>query len=144
MFMATMPVSQAMSSESTGVMAFIVEIMEPLFVGMNPTVFSIVFLVAAGLITQIAHNLVLAAIFPPILYNFSIALGADPMLLTTIFAFSIAVAIATPGGSAPGALIYLNTGWIDIKSAYKYCCLITLINLFVMLAVGLTLGTLIF
>lgn len=144
LFAATMPVSAAMSSEDTGVVKFIVEMLEPIFNHFSGLTFCIAFIIVAGILTQIAHNLVLAALLTPVMYQFSIQLGGDPLLMTVLFAFAIAVAIATPGGSAPGALIYTNTEWIDIKDAYKYGCMAAGISILASLLIGLPLGYLIF
>lgn len=144
LFAATMPVSAAMSSEETGVINFIVELLEPLFLNFSGFTFCIAFIVVAGILTQVAHNLVLAALLTPVMYQFSIQLGGDPLLMSVLFAFAIAVAIATPGGSAPGALIYTNSEWIEIKDAYKYGCLAAGISIIMSIVIGLPLGSLIF
>ena len=143
LFAATMPVSAAMSSEETGVIKFIVELLEPLFTHFSGLTFCIAFIIVAGVLTQIAHNLVLAALLTPVLYQFCLQLGGNPLLMTVLFAFAIAVAIATPGGSAPGALIYTND-WIKIKDAYKYGALAAAISIIASLVVGLPLGSIIF
>lgn len=144
MFVATMPVAHAMSSPDTGVMTFIVEILEPIFQGMSPDLFIIVFVLVGGIVTQVAHNLVLGALLTPIAYSFSVTLGVNPLLTVTLLTYALAVAIATPGGSAPGALIYVNREWIDVASAYKYTAIIVVLNLVVMLIVGIPLGHIIF
>lgn len=143
LFAATMPVSAAMSSEQTGVIKFIVELLEPLFTRFSGLTFCIAFIIVAGVLTQIAHNLVLAALLTPVLYQFCLQLGGNPLLMTVLFAFAIAVAIATPGGSAPGALIYTND-WIKITDAYKYGTLAAVISIIASLVVGLPLGSIIF
>lgn len=144
MFVATMPVSHAMSSDDTGVMVFIVSLLEPIFQDMNPTVFLVAFLLISGIVTQVAHNLVLGALLTPIAYSFSLALGVNPFLTVTLLAYGLAIAIATPGASAPGALIYVNREWIDVVSAYKYTAIIVLISLFTLLVVGIPVGKIIF
>lgn len=144
MFFATMPVSHAMSDPEVGVMDFIVSLLNPIFADLGPTGFIIAFLVIAGVITQVAHNMVLGALMTPILYSFCVQFGVDPLLMTTLLAFALAVAIATPGGSAPGALIYVNREWINVKSAYGYSAAIALMNLVIMFLVGWPLGSLLF
>lgn len=144
MFAATMPVSHAMSDPEVGVMNFIVELFEPLFQGMGPTLFIIVFVLVSGLLTQVAHNLVLGALFTPIAYSFAVDLGANPALVVTLLTFALQVAIATPGGSSTGALIYVNREWISTGNAYKYSLIIAVINLIEIILIGLPIGHLIF
>ena len=86
----------------------------------------------------------MGALLTPIAYSFSIALGVNPLLAVTLLTYALAVAIATPGGSAPGALIYVNREWIDVVSAYKYTAIIVALNLVIMLVVGIPLGHIIF
>lgn len=98
MFVATMPVSAAMSNEEIGVIKFLVDLMSPVFSQFNGLAFCVIFLIISGLLTQIAHNLVLAALLTPVLYQFCIQLGGDPIAMSVLFSFAIATAVATPGG----------------------------------------------
>lgn len=144
MFVATMPVASALESDEAGVMTFVTSLLGPLFDGMSPIMFTIVFLLVGGILTQFAHNVVLAVVMTPIACNFASMVGADPCILVVLLAFALGIAVATPGGSAMGALIYLNTEWIGTKNAYKYCFVVAIISLLVMLVVGLPIGSLIF
>lgn len=143
MFAATMPVSAAMSNEDIGVIKFLVELLEPIFNNFNGLGFCVVFLIIGGLLTQVAHNLVLAALLTPVLYQFCIQLGGDPIAMSVLFSFSIATAVATPGGSATAALMFTND-WIGSGNSYKYGWTMAIISLIVVIVVGLPLGTLIF
>lgn len=144
MLAATMPVSHAMSDSEVGVLNFVVEVFEPLFANMHPTLFVIVFVLVCGLLTQVAHNLVLGALFTPIAYSFAVDLGVSPLLVVTLLTFALQVAIATPGGSSTGALIYVNRDWISVKSAYKYSSVLALISLSAVIVVGVPIGHLVF
>jgi len=145
MFIATMPISAAMSSGDVGVIRFIVDLVTPIFGGMSPMAFSIAFIVVMAILTQFTHNLVLAAIVPPILYGFCLQLGIGNIeLLMTLFTFAISIAIATPGGSTMSALIFANTEWIHMKSAYIYSTTAAIIGIIVMVLVGFPVGTFIF
>ncbi len=144
MMTATMPVSQAMSSPDVGVMPFFVQTLSPIFQGMDPIVFTVAFVIIAGLITQVAHNFVLGALLTPIAYSFSVSLGANPLLVVTLLSLTLTIAMATPGGSAPGALVYCNREWIDVKSAYQYASTAVLVELLIVAVIGVPLGLLIF
>lgn len=139
LFAATMPSSHALTSDKTGIMEMITKIMDPLFSGMSPIVFTIAFVVFAACLTQIVHNLVLAALIPPIMCQFAIPLGANPALIAVLVAFSLGLAIATPGASTPGALTYANRKWITAKQAYGYCGVSFVMLTFVVLIVGIPL-----
>ena len=143
MFVATMPVSAAMSNKDVGVVNFLVELLNPILTNFNGIAFCIVFLAMAAILTQVAHNLVLAALLTPILYQFCVQLGADPLLMCTLFSFAIATAVATPGGSATAALMFTND-WIGRANSYKYGWLMAGLSLVVTIVVGLSFGSLVF
>ena len=143
MFVATMPVATALESDKAGVMHFITSLLAPVFDGMSPLLFTFAFILIGGVLTQFAHNVVLAVVMTPIAYNFAVMVGANPAILIILLAFALGIAVATPGGSAMGALIYLNTEWIGTGNAYKYCFVVAGISLLVLLAVGVPLGNLI-
>ena len=112
---------------------------------MTPIFFSIIFVIAMGVLTQFTHNLVLAAMIPPILYSFCLQLGVTNIeLLMTLFTFAISVAIATPGGSTMSALIFANTEWIHMKSAYLYAGTAAIISILTIVVIGFPIGILIF
>ncbi|MEE0434823.1 MAG: SLC13 family permease [Peptococcaceae bacterium] len=147
MFIATMPISSAMSSSDVGVVAYIVEVISPFFGEMSPIVFSVAFIVIMGVLTQFTHNLVLAAMVPGILYGFCLQFGMEAGtigLLMTLFTFAISIAIATPGGSTMSALIFANTQWIHMKSAYLYTTVAAMISIIVILVIGFPVGQLLF
>jgi solute carrier family 13 (sodium-dependent dicarboxylate transporter), member 2/3/5 len=143
MFVATMPISSAMSDSKVGVVSFLVDLLSPIMTNFSGLAFCVVFLALSLLLTQVAHNLVLAALLTPILYQFCVQLGADPLLMCTLFSFAIATAVATPGGSATAALMFTND-WIGRANSYKYGWTMAAISLVMVVVVGLSVGTLIF
>lgn len=137
MLVATTPISKALNSPESGVMTFIVGHLEPVVAHLSPTLFVLVFVAFCAILTQFAHNLVAAAVMTPIMCQFALALGADPILIGMMMAFVLNVGIATPGGSTPGALAYANRHWISAGQAYGYNFIIFTVNLFLVLTVGL-------
>lgn len=143
MFVATMPVSAAMANPEVGVINFLVELTAPIFNNFSGLAFCAVFLLIGGMLTQVAHNLVLAAMLTPVLYQFCVALGADPIMMCVLFSFAIATAVATPGGSATAALMFTND-WIGRGNSYKYGWTMAIISTIVVIVVGIPLGSIIF
>lgn len=142
LFAVTMPLGSALESDETGVMAFIVHLLDPLFSHTSGTLFIALFILIAGILTQFAHNLVLAAVLLPILYSFSLELGANPAVGAVLLAFTVGVAIVTPGSSAQGAMIHGNKQWISTKQAYLYGITTFIITSAVLLLIGLPLSDL--
>lgn len=143
MFVATMPVSAAMSNSEIGVVNFLVSLVDPIFSHFSGLAFAAMFLLVCGLLTQVAHNLVLAAMLTPIMYQFCIQLGANPLMMAVLFSFAIATAVATPGGSATAALMFTND-WIGRKNSYIYGWLMAIISIIVVIVVGIPVGSIIF
>ena len=143
MFCATMPVAAAMSNSDIGVIRFLVELLSPIFTKFSGIAFCAVFLIISGLITQVAHNLVLASMLTPVLYSFSVELGANPLMMCVLFSFAIATAVATPGGSATAALLFTND-WVGTGNSYKYGWLMAVIATIVCIVVGIPIGNIIF
>ncbi len=133
-----------MSNPEVGVMTYMVELLQPIFHGMNPFVFAIVFAIVAGIITQFAHNLVLAAVLVPVAYSLSVALEFNPIITVFMFTYCIQIAIASPGSSAQGALIFVNKDWVDTASAYKYSWIMVLCSLTCLVVIGTPLAMVLF
>lgn len=136
LYAATMPCSAALSSDKTKIMDLISHYGDALFSNMGPMVFIIGFTLFAAVLTQLAHNLVLAAVLTPIMCNFAIVAGADLTASVIMLCFALGIALATPGASSPGALVYANREWISAKRAYGYGITSVLTSVIIILLVG--------
>lgn len=140
LFMSTMPLANALSSSETGVIAMIGYYGETLFGNMSPLLFVIAFALFGAIATQFAHNLVLAAVLTPIMCAFLGTMHVDAATSTMcviVFAFGLGIALATPGASTPGALIYANTEWITRGQSYGYSIIAVICGIIAMLVVGI-------
>lgn len=140
MLTITMPIAQALSSEKTKIMDMISYYGQYIFADMGPIVFIIGFTVFAAILTQIAHNMVLAAVLTPIMCNFGKMAGTNLTMAIIMLCFSLGIALATPGASAPGALVYANTEWITTSRAYQYSICSVLCSTTVIIIIGLLLS----
>ncbi len=120
LFAATTPCGNALASADSGIMPALSQALNPVFADMSPVIFTIAFVVIFGAITQFAHNMVLAAVAVPIMCQFAVPLGANPLVVGVLMAFVLNIGICTPGGSTPGALAFANPKWITTAEAYKY------------------------
>ena len=62
LFMVTIPLATAMESEEVGIMATVNEVCTPIFSSMGTTAMLIAIVILIGLLTQVLHNLVMAAL----------------------------------------------------------------------------------
>lgn len=118
MYVGCMPVSAAMAKPEVGITSIIVEYCTPLLSHLSSFQFLIITFIVITLLTQVMHNLVLAAILTPILVQLSLAAGCDPSLLIIILCFAYGFSTTTPASSASSALVFLNE-WSTTKLNYK-------------------------
>ncbi|HJD97225.1 SLC13 family permease [Mailhella massiliensis] len=119
---ATMAIGKALMAKETGIITTIVDVIMPLFSSMSSIMFILISFITMALLTQVAHNLVLATTFIPILANLALSLGMSEQVAIIIAAGLSQVllaALVTPAASNRGALIY-GYEWIGPKRAAHY------------------------
>ena len=144
LFAATMPVSAAMESADTGIVSTIVSTLMPVFSKISPSLFLAFCLVVFILLTQIAHNVILAIVFTPVLAAIGIDMGINPFMFQILFAYGLQLAFMTPGASANAAMVFGNTDWLTTKEAYKYTTLTVVTGTLLLLVIGIPVGFLLF
>lgn len=117
LFMSTIPLATAMESEEVGIMATVNEWFTPIFQGMSPTVMLITIAILMGLLTQVSHNLVVAALFTPILAPIFIALGGNPITFFFVLYISLSCSFGSPAASMQAGLLYGHDE-INVKHGY--------------------------
>ena len=146
LLMATFTIGDAVNSDAAGIIAQISAILTPIFSNMSPVVFLIASFVLLGAITQIAHNLVLAAVFVPLLSSIAIASGLGESV-AIIVSMGLAVvllqALMTPAASNRGALNFGND-WIGKHYAFKYGTFAVVAADLVVIVIGIPLGFIMF
>lgn len=137
---ATMPLSNALEAEESGVLQTVIAWMTQVFSGLNATAFLVIITVLFIFVTQVTHNLVLVMVFTPVLVQMGTTFGANPLLVSLMIYYAAFTAFCTPAASSNAALIFGNTEWVQTKHAYFFGILILIIALVVLLAIGLPLG----
>lgn len=117
LFMVTIPLATAMESKEVGIMATVNDWFVPIFSGMSPTMMLIVMVVLMGLLTQVLHNLVVAALFTPILAPVFIAMGGNPFTFFFVLYAALCCAFGTPAASMQAGLLF---GHHDIPTKHSY------------------------
>lgn len=120
MIAATMPIGAAIRSDEGGILATVLGWIESSIGSMNWVVFTIVCMVALGLLTQISHNLILAAVLFPVFAPMCAEMGGDPVLWFFANFFAINAAFTTPAASGWSAMLHSNKEWISVKEAYGF------------------------
>lgn len=117
LFMVTIPLASAMESEEVGIMATVNSVVAPLFDDMSPTMMLIIMAIIMGLITQVLHNLVVAALFTPILAPIFISMGGNPITFFFVLYAALCCSFGTPAASMQAGLLF---GHKDISTKHAY------------------------
>lgn len=141
---ATMPLGSALESADVGVVSTAVAWMTGIFGGLSPIVFLVSVVLLFGIVTQLAHNLILIVVFTPVLAKMALSFGVSPMVMAVLVAGAAASAFMTPAASANAAIVFGNTEWITRKQAYLLGAIIAVSYWLTLLVIGAPLGNLLF
>lgn len=119
MIAATMPIGAALRCEEGGVLTTVMGALESSIGSMNWVFFTIVCMIALGLLTQVSHNLIIAAVLFPVFAPLCAELGGDPLLWFIINFFAINAAFFTPAASGTAAMLHANE-WMTVKFSYGF------------------------
>jgi len=139
LLVATFPIADAIKSPDCGIMATVMTVVSPLLQGMSPVVFMIVCAVVLGVLTQFVHNVVLAAMFIPMMTGICAELGGNAIVMFFMLYLALQAAYATPGASMQAAMMFGHE-WVPRKDGYLFGILYLVITLVVAFVVGIPLG----
>ena len=141
---ATMPLGEALESADVGIIATVVAWLTSVFGELSPYMFLVGVIILFGLVTQVAHNLILVVVFTPVLSGMAVSFGISPVVMTLALVATAGSAFMTPAASANAAIIFGNTEWVEPKQAYSLGVIIALIYWLVTIVVGIPLGNFLF
>ena len=117
---AMQPTVNYLTSEATGVKAFLVQLLNPLLGGHSLFVFMVLIIILAVIVTNMANNVVTGIMFIPIVVSFAQVYNTDPLPMIILLITAVHMAILTPASCPFAALLFSNTGWVKAKDIYKY------------------------
>lgn len=117
---ATFPIAAAMRSADCGIMATVNAFVRPMVGELSPYILIIVFAITIGLLTQITHNVVLAAMFLPFLCPIVADMGGNPVVCWLIIFIACQSAYATPAASMCAAFVFGQESVAGTKNGYVY------------------------
>ena len=112
------PISAAFSNDSTGILLFISQVLDPIFGDHSSMFFVFVMGLAAILMANVMNNGAVGVALMPIVYSYSIMLGLDPGVPTIMIIMMVHCSILMPSASSSAALLY-GSEWIDSKSIIR-------------------------
>ena len=131
------PFASIFTSDATGVKAFMVQMMQPILGGRSPLVFIVLALVIATVLTNIANNMVVGAVFATLIFTIGGGMGIEVMPVIAVLVVCSNLALVTPAASPLAAMMFANSKWCKTSDLYKYCGITVVIALVLTIAVGL-------
>jgi di/tricarboxylate transporter len=143
LFGATFPLADAMKAPEIGIMATVTEALLPIVNNMSPFIFMAACTLLLGIVTQFTHNMVLGAMFLPLLCPLATQVGANATVMFFLVYIILNCSYVTPAASMQAGFIF---GHQDIarKDAYLFGALLLVFTYIVLIAIGIPLGNMIF
>ncbi len=143
LYAVTFPIAASLQAEEAGVMATLTGVISPLVNGLGVVPFMIASMILVGVITQLSHNLIVAAIMVPILCPILAGMGGNAALLWFMIYLVCNCAYVTPAASMQSAMCHGN-GDLDSKWAYILGIVFLAIYWIVFIVIGIPLGNMLF
>lgn len=126
-----------LTTESTGISAFLNAMLGPIFTNMSLITFYIALLVITLLLTNLCNSLVVGMLLQPVIATFCMAnnINSAPIIALLII-FVLASAAVTPAASPFAAMIHGNKEWLKSGDIYKYTLMFVAIELILAIVIG--------
>ena len=123
----TVPLTNFLADDKCGVFDIFMSFFGPLAHSVGPVPFVIISVLFCGVVTQLTHNQVLAAVIIPIVCPVAMELGINPVAMMMCLMLPIQVAVCTPSASTVAAMGFGNDKWVDVRLAFKigFICFLT-------------------
>lgn len=115
----TYPLADAMESADTGITATIAATITPILMNLDVTVLIIASMIFLGIITQFMHNIVMGAIFLPMIPPIVMQMGGNPYTCFFLMYLALMCAYVTPAGSMMAGLVFGHETMVR-KDAYMF------------------------
>lgn len=114
------PFASVFTSDATGIKHTIVQTMQPILAGKSEMIFIILAVSIATILTNIANNMVIGAIFTTLIVTIGGSMGIEVAPIIAILAVSVNLSLATPAACPNIAMTFALKDWIRPSDLYKY------------------------
>lgn len=143
---SALTIAGAFKDESTGIIAWIGQIVAPIVEGKSAVVFILIIILLTTIMTNIANNMATLAIFTPLAYTVGISTGANIQMLAVMLCVLMtgAIGLATPPASSTTAYMAGEKEWVPGNSVFKYGVIFCIFNMIIVFVFGFGLGSILF
>lgn len=126
------------TTQATGITEFLNAILSPIFSGMSGTMFTVVILLAAVVLTNICNSLVIGMILQPVILSYCATSGAAAAPIITLLIFTVLLSAAiTPAASPFAAMMFGNKEFLTNGDIYKYCTIMVVAEFVIIAVIGI-------
>lgn len=115
----TYPLADAMESADIGITATIAATITPILMNLDVTVLIIASMIMLGIVTQFMHNIVMGAIFLPMIPPIVMEMGGNPYTCFFLMYLALMCAYVTPAGSMMAGMVFGHKTMVT-KDAYLF------------------------
>lgn len=138
------PFASIFTGDATGIKESIIQVMHPLLAGHSPMIFIILTLFIATILTNVANNMVVGAVFATLIFTIggTMNINIEPIIAVLIVCCNLA--LATPAAAPTTAMAFANTKWCRPTDLYKYGIFTVLLGFMFASCLGLLWATIIY
>ena len=115
----TYPLAAAMEAPEVGIMATVTKAITPVLMQFDTTALIILSMIMLGIATQFLHNVVVGAIFIPIIAPIVVQMGGNAYVAWFMIYAALCCAYVTPAGSMMAGMVFGHKEMVR-KDAYLY------------------------
>ncbi len=138
------PFTGIFTGDATGIKEFIIQMLEPILAGTTPIVFLLLALMLGTVLTNIANNMVVGAVFTALIYTIGSDMGMNVTPIIAVLIVCCNLALATPAASPVAAMCFANTDWCKASDIYKYGTLTVVFSFIFAVSIGLAWATIVY
>jgi len=135
---AAIYIGSTITDASTGIVGFLNIILSPIFSKMSGTLFTIVVLIVAIVLTNICNSLVIGMILQPVILTYCVTANVNPAPIITLMIFTVLLTAAcTPAASPFAAMLFGNKEYLTSGDVYKYSITFVAVEAIIILVLGI-------
>lgn len=135
----TLPLAGPLADPKSGITAFMLDILSPLFGASSGMLFVASMGVVAVIMTQFINNTALAIALMPVAYSYCSTNSINPVFPVILITISCCLAFLTPAASSTAAMLHGND-WVDTKHIWKIAPLLIVFSIAISTIVVVVIG----
>lgn len=137
----TLPLAGPLSDPKSGITAFMLDVLQPLFGSNSGTLFVFCMGIVAVIMTQFINNTALAVALMPVVYTYCSTSGVASEIPVILITIACCLAFLTPAASSTAAMLHGND-WVKASNIWKIAPILIVLSILTASAVVIVIGKL--